>query len=95
MSDLISRQEVKELLRTEWVRLFPMELDPYLSIVLEKIENIPSTEPEIIHCGECAFAEVADPEDVQDGYRCRFHPGWIWFSGSFCSWAKAKAEVRE
>ena len=45
MNDLISRQEVKELLRTEWVKLFPMELDPYLSLAIAKIENIPSEEP--------------------------------------------------
>lgn len=44
MSDLISRQEVKEILRTEWIKLFPVELDPYLSLALEKIENIPSAE---------------------------------------------------
>lgn len=48
MSDLISRQEVKEILRTEWVKLFPVELDPYLLYLfhaMEKIENIPSAEP--------------------------------------------------
>lgn len=45
MKDLISRQEVKEILRTEWVKLFPIELDPYLSLAMEKIENIPSAEP--------------------------------------------------
>lgn len=41
MSDLISKQEVTEILRTEWVKLFPIELDPYLSLAIEKIENIP------------------------------------------------------
>lgn len=45
MGDLISREEVKEILRTEWVKLFPVELDPYLSLAMEKIENIPSAEP--------------------------------------------------
>jgi hypothetical protein len=45
MSDLISKQEVKKILRTECVKLFPIELDPYLSLALEKIENIPSAEP--------------------------------------------------
>ena len=45
MDDLISREKVKEILRTEWVKLFPMELDPYLSLAMEKIENIPSAEP--------------------------------------------------
>lgn len=45
MSDLIRRQEVKEILRTEWVKLFPIELDPYLSLAMEKIYNIQSAEP--------------------------------------------------
>ena len=48
VSDLISRQEVKEILRTEWDKLFPVELDPYLLYLfhaMEKIENIPSAEP--------------------------------------------------
>lgn len=45
MNDLISKQEVKEILRTEWIKLFPVELDPYLSLAMEKIENIPSAEP--------------------------------------------------
>lgn len=44
MSDLISREEVKEILLLEWLRLFPMELDPYLSIAMEKIESIPSAQ---------------------------------------------------
>ena len=48
MNDLISRQEVKEILRTEWDKMFPVELDPYLLYLfhaMEKIENIPSAEP--------------------------------------------------
>lgn len=43
---------------------------------------------EIIHCKECKYAEVVDPEDGQDGYTCQFHRGSIWFSGSYCSWAE-------
>ena len=73
------------------------DINDFYDLLIESFKVLPSAEPKIIHCGECAFAEVADPEDVQDGYRCRFHPGFIWFSGSFCSWAKAKAkaEVRK
>lgn len=47
-------------------------------------------QPEIIRCGQCKYAEVADKEDVQDGYTCQFHRGSIWFSGSYCSWAERK-----
>lgn len=63
MSDLISRQEVKEILRAEWVKLFPMELDPYLSLALEKIENISSAEPKIIRCKDCTYY---DPPHVEN-----------------------------
>lgn len=45
---------------------------------------------EIIRCGQCKYAEMADPEDSQDGYTCQFHRGSIWFSGSFCSWAERR-----
>ena len=51
-----------------------------------------SAQPEIIRCGQCKYAEVADKEDAQDGYTCQFHRGSIWFSGSYCSWAERKQE---
>lgn len=51
-------------------------------------EELKESQPEIIHCRECIYAEVADAEDDQDGYTCQFHRGSIWFSGSFCSWAE-------
>ena len=45
---------------------------------------------EVVRCKDCKYAEVADPEDSQDGYICQFHRGCIWFSGSYCSWAERK-----
>jgi hypothetical protein len=51
-----------------------------------------SAQPEIIRCGQCKYAEVADKEDAQDGYTCQFHRGSIWFSGSYCSWAERRQE---
>ena len=53
-------------------------------------EVMPSAQPEIIRCRDCKYAEVADPEDSQDGYSCQFHRGSIWFSGSYCSWAERR-----
>ena len=47
-------------------------------------------QPEVVRCGQCKYAEVADAQDNQDGYTCRFHRGSIWFSGSYCSWAERK-----
>lgn len=51
-----------------------------------------NAQPEIIRCGQCKYAEVADKEDAQDGYTCQFHRGSIWFSGSYCSWAERRTE---
>ena len=48
--------------------------------------------PEIVHCDECRYAEIADPKDEQDGYNCQFHKGSIWFSGCYCSWGEKKDE---
>ena len=54
--------------------------------------DLPSAQPEIIRCGQCKYAEVADKEDAQDGYTCQFHRGSIWFSGSYCSWAERRTD---
>ena len=53
---------------------------------------MPSAQPEIVRCGQCKYAEVADSEDSQDGYTCQFHRGSIWFSGSYCSWAERRTD---
>ena len=70
MSDLISRQEVKEILRTEWDKMFPVELDPYLLYLfhaMEKIENIPSAEPGRKEgCWMTEVYEYGDGEEVAD-----------------------------
>lgn len=50
----------------------------------------PTAPPEIIRCRNCKYAEIADPEDNQDGYTCQFHRGSIWFSDSYCSWAERR-----
>lgn len=44
--DCISRQAVKEMLREEWTKYIPMELDINLSFVLEKINELPSVTPQ-------------------------------------------------
>lgn len=47
---------------------------------------------EVVRCKDCKYAEVADPEDSQDGYICQFHRGCIWFSGSYCSFGERAEE---
>lgn len=59
---------------------------------IDAIRNLPSAQPEIIRCNQCKYAEVADPEDCQDGYTCQYHRGSIWFSGSYCSWAERRTK---
>lgn len=56
------------------------------------LHEVPSAQPEIVRCGQCKYAEVADAQDNQDGYTCQFHRGSIWFSGSYCSWGERKSD---
>ena len=56
----------------------------------DAMQRLTESEEQIVRCGQCKYAEVADSEDSQDGYTCQFHRGSIWFSGSYCSWAEKK-----
>ena len=62
--------------------------------IRKSLKDLPSAQPEIVRCGQCKYAEVADKEDTQDGYTCQFHRGSIWFSGSYCSWAERRTDER-
>lgn len=65
MSEYINREELKEMLRREWTKYVPMELDPSLAYVLAKIDELPSIDiktgkwqitsayPHIVYCSEC------------------------------------------
>ena len=64
------------------------DYDTALKMAIEALQ----TEPKIIRCCQCKYAEVADSEDSQDGYTCQFHRGSIWFSGSYCSWAERRQD---
>lgn len=97
MDDLISRQAAVKVIDA----VFPV--DPMKSeyaqgiacgaaLAKTYVEQLPAAQPEIIRCGQCKYAEVADKEDTQDGYTCQFHRGSIWFSGSYCSWAERRTE---
>ena len=84
--DTISRQAAIELV--EQMKPYHQDADD----IAEMIANMPSAQPEIIRCGQCKYAEIADKEDAQDGYTCQFHRGSIWFSGSYCSWAERRTD---
>lgn len=88
----INRQDtINEILRKLSVKSVD-HLLPSERAVVDVIMSMPPAEPEIICCKDCKYAEVADPEDGQDGYTCQFHRGSIWFSGSYCSWAERKQD---
>lgn len=65
MAEYISREELKEMLRREWTKYVPMELDPSIAYVLAKIDELPSIDiktgkwqitsayPHIVYCSEC------------------------------------------
>ena len=97
MSDLISRQAAVEAID----KIFPA--DPMrndytqgitcgAALAEEYIKQLPSAQIEIVRCGQCKYAEVADAQDNQDGYTCQFHRGSIWFSESYCSWGERKSD---
>lgn len=94
MRDLIDRRAAIDAIRASTSKYTGfMEMEMYTDDdAVEAIEGLPSAQPEIIRCGQCKYAEVADKEDTQDGYTCQFHRGSIWFSGSYCSWAERRTE---
>lgn len=97
MSDLIDRQTVIDAITSaadNWPDDYHRGIKKGMRLGTLICSLMPSAQPEIIHCRECKYAEVADKEDSQDGYTCQFHRGSIWFGGSYCSWAERR-EVSE
>ena len=93
-NDSISRQAAIEIVDRYNKSHMILKGKPMLgaaSIVIE-LEALPSAQPEIVRCGQCKYAEVADAQDNQDGYTCQFHRGSIWFSESYCSWGERKSD---
>lgn len=94
-TDLVSRQAVKDIF-TELYGISAIgsvfDKHEWKDICETTANELPSVQPEIIRCGQCKYAEVADTEDSQDGYTCQFHRGSIWFSGSYCSWAERRQD---
>ena len=62
MGDLIDRQAAIDALNK--LKIYrPLDSDRYvISDCLNKIVNLPSTQPEIIHCWECIYY---DPEHIE------------------------------
>lgn len=85
MTDYIKREDAIEAMDD----IKDIHEDSWLGARYALKHNIPSADVvEVVRCKDCKYAEVADPEDSQDGYICQFHRVCIWFSGSYCSWAE-------
>ena len=91
MNDLIRRSDALGCFH-DWVDKYGDVHTPDEMAEYRAIEELPSVEQEIIRCGQCKYAEIADKEDAQDGYTCQFHRGSVWFSGSYCSWAERRTD---
>lgn len=53
MSKYADIEQIKEVIRTEWVKYMPLDLDVNLSFVLGKIAEVPTID--IVHCEECMW----------------------------------------
>lgn len=94
--DYIERQVAIDAVRKLYIQSPKINNDIVYDMAIDQAHDVlvslPSAQPEIIRCGQCKYAEVADKEDAQDGYTCQFHRGSIWFSGSYCSWAERRTD---
>lgn len=86
--ELFSRNRIEFLGLSKNDKARVDEIDNCIATVI----NMPPAQPEIVRCGQCKYAEVADAQDNQDGYTCQFHRGSIWFSGSYCSWGERRID---
>lgn len=97
MDDLISRQEAINALNDEITITGASNayvVRDYVRRVKQKLENIPSDEPEIIHCRECRFGEVDNP-CFPDQYFCH-HNGCDWNLGDhYCGYAERREKTNE
>lgn len=88
MNDLISRQAAINALGGEPLAYTEYEQglhDKWID-AKENIEALPSTQPKIIKCRECKYA---NDMPIADGrYWCNYHNGYF----SFCSEARRKEE---
>ena len=75
MSKYADIEQIKEVIRTEWVKYMPMDLDVNLSFVLGKIAEVPTID--IVHCEDCERAK---------SWKCPFYrAGYTYKDNDFCS----------
>ena len=96
MSDLIDRQAAIDALNK--LKIYrPLDSDRYvISDCLNKIVNLPSTQPEIIRCKDCKWYGRADKRRFYRGMDClQKHIDTIVPDRDFCSKAERRGEQDE
>lgn len=87
MSDYIKREDaIRQIVKTSAQNELDIHAIGTVIYILSEMDSADVVE--VVRCRDCKYAEVADPEDSQDGYICQFHRGCIWFSGSYCSYGE-------
>lgn len=64
MADLIERRDALNMHFSHGINNDGVLYVPFRE-VMDNLKALPSAQPEIIRCGQCKYAEVADPEDSQ------------------------------
>lgn len=73
MSKYADIEQIKEVIRSEWVKYIPMDLDINLSFVLGKISEVPTIEVEDAISSKKEGDWIESPYEDADGmpaYRC-------------------------
>ena len=71
MSKYADIEQIKKVIRDEWVKYIPMEFDMNISFVLGKIAEVPTID--IVRCKDCKYKVVTDdgeynPQDIVCSY---------------------------
>lgn len=97
MNDLISRQDAIDAFDLPIYNIKGREnaerVVEYLKAVIQRIKDLPSAQPEIIHCAECKYQDKGSNES--DSWNlCGYRP-WIYVPTSdehYCGYAERKTD---
>ncbi len=95
MSDVISREYLKEHIEACWINGRP-RYAPELNELLSWIDDVPSAQPEITRCKECKFAHLTYDGDCKycDKWTDEFGiPEELYLDGDFfCGYAERRTD---
>ena len=67
MSKYADIEQIKKVIREEWIKYIPMEFDMNISFVLGKIAEVPTMD--IVHCKDCKW-HTSDDECTHPHWDC-------------------------